>query len=209
MGAICRGLRVAIDRVQCPEVLILLSFIVPFRSNDQNEAHKRANGTTCDSKSHRIVRGGKTLDGRKVVSAIVNSHPSKATCRSFNYATVPLCDPEYYELVYEAMSFVHDPEVTGLACTTCVADYKNGVPSGPPRGQEWGSPFRGIIKHMLIKLGLCAFVADWGTYTPGTLLPSMGRAFLASSIEQGRFRFDAPFTIRGVCRVCISVRGGP
>jgi hypothetical protein len=48
--------------------------------------------------------------------------------------------------------------------------------------------------HMLIKLGLCIYVADWGTYTPGTLYGSMGRAFCASSIEQGRFRFDAPLT---------------
>jgi hypothetical protein len=50
------------------------------------------------------------------------------------------------------------------------------------------------MKHMLIKLGLRAYVAEWGTYAPGTLLSSMGRAFLASSIEQGRFRFDAPLT---------------
>jgi hypothetical protein len=61
-------------------------------------------------------------------------------------------------------------------------------------GSGKGSPHRGIMKHMLIKLGLCAYVADWGTYAPGTLLSSMGRAFLASSIEQGRFRFDAPLT---------------
>jgi hypothetical protein len=73
MGAVCMGLRAAIDAKQCPEVLILLSFIIPFRSNDQNEAHVRANGTTCDSTSHRIVRGAITRDGRKVASAIVNS----------------------------------------------------------------------------------------------------------------------------------------
>jgi hypothetical protein len=51
MSAVCRGLRVAIDTKQCPEVLILLNFIVPFRSNDQNEAHVRTNGTTCDTAS--------------------------------------------------------------------------------------------------------------------------------------------------------------
>jgi hypothetical protein len=194
MGAICKGLRAAIDAKQCPEVLILLSFVIPLRSNDQNEAHVRANGTTCDSTSHRVVRGAMTRDGRKVVSAIVNSHPSKARCRSFSYVTVPLCDPEHYDLVYEAMAFVHDPEITALKCTTCVADYRNGVPSGPPTGQEWGSPYKGIMKHMLLKLGICTYVADWGTYTPGTLHGSMGRAFCASSIEQGRFRFDAPLT---------------
>jgi hypothetical protein len=194
MGVVCMGLRAAIDAKQCPEVLILLSFIVPFRSNDQNEAHVRANGTTCDSTSHRIIHGAMTRDGRKVASAIVNSHPSKANCRSFNYATVPLCDPEFYGLVYEAMAFVHNPEITALKCTTCVADYKKGVPSGPPKGQEWGSPYKGIMKHMLTKLGLCSYVSNWGTYMPGTLYGSMGRAFCASSIEQGRFRFDAPLT---------------
>ncbi len=104
MGAICRGLRVAIDTKQCPEVLILLSFIVPFRSNDQNEAHLRANGSTCDASSHRVVRGGKILDGRTVISAIVNSHPSKETRRSFSSATVPLGDPKYHDPVYESMS---------------------------------------------------------------------------------------------------------
>jgi hypothetical protein len=75
MSAVCRGLRVAIDTKQCPEVLILLNFIVPFRSNDQNEAHVRTNGTTCDSGSHRVVYGATTSDGRKVASAIVNFHP--------------------------------------------------------------------------------------------------------------------------------------
>jgi hypothetical protein len=194
MGVVCMGLRAAIDAKQCPEVLILLSFIIPFRSNDQNKAHVRANGTTCDSTSHRIIHGAMTRDGRKVASAIVNSHPSKANCRSFNYATVPLCDPEFYGLVYEAMAFVHNPEITALKCTTCVADYKKGVPSGPPKGQEWGSPYKGIMKHMLTKLGLCSYVSNWGTYMPGTLYGSMGRAFCASSIEQGRFRFDAPLT---------------
>ena len=39
------------------------------------------------------------------------------------------------------------------------------------------SPHRGIMKHMLIKLGLCAYVADWGTYAPGTLLRAWAEPF--------------------------------
>jgi hypothetical protein len=194
MVAICKALRVAIDTKQCPEVIYLLNYIVPFRSNDQNEAHLRANDTRCDASSHRVVYDATAPDGRKVASGIANFLPSKANKNSFNYVTVPICDPGFYPLVYEAMAFVHDPAITALKCTTCILDYKTEVPSGPPKGQEWGSPHRGIMKHMLIKHDLCAYVSDWGTYEPGTLLSSMGRAFCASSIEQGRFRFEAPLT---------------
>jgi hypothetical protein len=140
MGATCMGIRDAIDTKQCPEVLFLLNFIVPFRSNDQNEAHLRANDTNCDASSHRVVYDATASDGRKIASAIVNFHPSKASCKSFNYATVPLCDPRYYSLVYEAMAFVHIPEITSLKCTTCIADYKREVPSAPPQRPGVGLP---------------------------------------------------------------------
>jgi hypothetical protein len=140
MVAICKALRVAIDTKQCPEVIYLLNYIVPFRSNDQNEAHLRANDTRCDASSHRVVYDATAPDGRKIASAIVNFLPSKANKNSFNYVTVPICDPGHYPLVYEAMAFVHDPAITSLKCTTCISDYKREVPSGPPQRPGVGVP---------------------------------------------------------------------
>jgi hypothetical protein len=205
MSKICRGLRIAIDEKQCPMALFLLSFLVPLRSNDQNEAHERVGGRTCDLGSHRIVSDAKTSDGRSIVGTFVNMFPSKARAGlpHPNYATVYMCDPEYYPLVEEAFAFVHSPSMIGLPCTTYVRDYINKVPSGPQRKHEWSG---GILNRMLLDLDLSSSISEWGTLStatydddgtvksPGGITAGLGRAFNASSVEQGRFYLTPPLT---------------
>jgi hypothetical protein len=59
------------------------------------------------------------------------------------------------------MAFLHDPAITSLSCTTYVKDFKNKVPSGPEKKQEWGSHARGIFKAMLEELDFCSHIQCW------------------------------------------------
>jgi hypothetical protein len=47
---------------------------------------------------------------------------------------------------------------------------------------------------MLEELDLCASVIKWGTKENGNITAGMGRTFVASCIEQGRFHLTPPLT---------------
>jgi hypothetical protein len=194
MDCIRTGLRAGIDAKQAPQVQFFLGMWLPLRVNDNNEAHVRSNQTSCDVTTNCVVSGVTTSDGLDVVGTVVNRNPSKACHTTPPYATVFVCDSEDYPLAQEAMAFLHDPAITSLSCTTYVKDFKNKVPSGPEKKQEWGSHAKGIFKAMLEELDFCSHIIDYGRKKKGTVTRSMGRWLGASSIEQGRFKFPAPLT---------------
>jgi hypothetical protein len=199
---VVRGVRIGIDTMQCPMVLFCMAYLVGLRANDMNAVHVRHHREKSNAKSHRgpMSDARKRRDGRSIVGTLLNYHPSKQMRSSKpeflpqDYGTVFICDVKDYPLMEEAIAFLYDPRIVNLRCTTTVKEFKHKVPSGPPKGQEWRSPRKGIFKAMIDELDLNSSVEKWGGFEHEGLTRQIGRSFVACNVEQGRFVLDTGLT---------------
>lgn len=177
------GLEDGMVRWQVPQVLFCLSYLVALRPNDLNVAFVRQNGVSSGPETHVVARPG----------TLLNLAPSKA-CPGARaprpYATALICDPKHYETVERALRFVQTSEIAALPPTRKKKAYLEGFPSGPEvTGTEWGTHQKGVRRAMLDRLGFEGAVQTWGAYRGG-FTKQLGRSFVASCVEQGRFQLE-------------------
>lgn len=185
-------MRDGIERVQVPQILHCLAFLIALRANDLNPGHTRQ-GTDRRASAETHVWAESTKSGVPVVGSLLNLWPSKQN-PNFEplepYGTVCICDPKDYPLMQRALQCVHDN--AHLPCTRTMKEYKDNVPSGPETdASEWGRGMHlGARKIMMQRLKLTdALVEPTGTLEEQAAIftKKNGRAFAACMMEQGRF----------------------
>jgi len=184
------GLKEGLRKKQCPQILFCLNYLVPTRVNDLNCLHERVG----EDKNKFSNENTHIFD--KENGNLLNLFPSKKQEKSIKkYATVCICDPTHYELVFHALEFVRSEEALSLPLITTVAQFLNETPSGPifeANGKRL-RPWKKIDKVMIDDMNLHDAVKSWGSLNP-RFTRQLGRSFAACCVEQGIFEFE-----RGLC----------
>jgi hypothetical protein len=190
------GLRDGITRKQYPQIVFCLNYLIALRPNDLNKGHVRINSPRDGVLPiDHVIAHGKFNDF-DVCGTILNNNPSKFIegKRSIvAYSTVFICPIADYEVVEQGIAFVQNEENISVPCTGYVDHYLKDLPCGPTTSQQWGSARAGIMKCMVDRLKLNTAVRNWASHKFG-FTKQLGRGFVASCVEQGRFELDTGLT---------------
>jgi hypothetical protein len=190
-----------VERDQVPQVNFCMSYLLGLRPNDMNIQKARTNGIFSSTDDIQYIEGATAgKDGLNVIGTIKNLKPSKENqnreCIISEYTTAYICDKKDYPTVERARLWAMDPANASRPCITTKTQYLRGDPSGAEvMGQEWrnGRSSGWITGEMVKRLKLDDAIIDWGFQKNG-FTKQLGRGFVTSCIEQGRFEFEEKLT---------------
>ena len=190
------GVKDGVINKQYPQVVFCLNYLIALRPNDLNKGHVRINSPFDGVvPTDHVIANGK-FDDFDVVGTLINQNPSKFIegKRSIeSYSTVFICDVSDYSIVEQGIEFVQNKENISVPCNGFVDHYLKNIPCGPTANQQWGNARSGVMKAMIARLNLNTAVKKWATHKFG-FTKQLGRGFVASCVEQGRFKLEIGLT---------------